>query len=218
MVRGKLKHKVTGEIIECFAGFDKSGVHKYCDPIDNNKVYSLTEYDYIPLTPYELFGVECMKGWKSLYEPILQYVEEYNKDKDDEHKIVIRQLKEKWARLSFSFNFKTEELKNMVSKAISDSKNVCEDCGSRSDIGEVICGWHHIICFDCLLDELKKRETHHKLPRKLKKAYKNKKRWATIKVSDENRSYWMCNKDGNVYVVYPNGYKEISKNSPKSIW
>ena len=30
-------------------------------------------------TPWELFGVECGEGWFSLIEPILQYIQSYNK-------------------------------------------------------------------------------------------------------------------------------------------
>ena len=48
-------------------------------------------------TPWELFGVECGEGWFSLIEPILQYIQSYNKDKAEKYQIVLYQIKEKWA-------------------------------------------------------------------------------------------------------------------------
>ena len=42
-------------------------------------------------TPWELFGVECGEGWFPLIEPILQYIQSYNKDKAEEYQIVVYQ-------------------------------------------------------------------------------------------------------------------------------
>ena len=43
-------------------------------------------------TPWELFGVECGEGWFSLIEPILQYIQSYNKDKAEEYQKVEQYL------------------------------------------------------------------------------------------------------------------------------
>ena len=47
-----------------------------------------------PKEPYELFGIECGEGWKKLYQPIIDYIDEYNKDKEGVDKIEIYQIKE----------------------------------------------------------------------------------------------------------------------------
>ena len=47
-------------------------------------------------TPWELFGVECGEGWFPLIEPILQYIQSYNKDKAEEYLIVVYLIKDKW--------------------------------------------------------------------------------------------------------------------------
>ena len=49
-----------------------------------------------PKHPYELFGIECDKGWEKLYQPIIDYIEDYNKDKEGDDRIEILQIKEKF--------------------------------------------------------------------------------------------------------------------------
>jgi len=46
-----------------------------------------------PKHPYELFGIECDKGWEKLYQPIIDYIEDYNKDKEGDDRIEILQIK-----------------------------------------------------------------------------------------------------------------------------
>lgn len=43
----------------------------------------MNEKRHIP-HPFELFGVECHKGWFNLLKPIFEYVQDYNKDKTEE--------------------------------------------------------------------------------------------------------------------------------------
>lgn len=45
--------------------------------------------------PYELFGVECDKGWYHIINPIFDYIEKYNKENPD-NKIKVLQVKEKF--------------------------------------------------------------------------------------------------------------------------
>lgn len=134
------------------------------------------------LWPYDLFGIECKDGWKILYEPILDYVTKYNKDKQEEEKLQILQIKEKWGHLELYFNFYTDELNDMVNKAYEESAKVCEDCGSRCDVGMVIDGWLHSICLDCLKKEV---EGHKKTLR------------------------WQRETDGKIYFVNENGLNDI---------
>lgn len=55
----------------------------------------MNEKSHIP-HPFEIFGVECHKGWFELLKPIFSYVQEYNRDKEEEEQIKFLQIKEKW--------------------------------------------------------------------------------------------------------------------------
>jgi hypothetical protein len=68
-------------------------------------------------TPWELFGVECGKGWFPLIEPILQYIQSYNKDKAEEYQIVVYQIKEKWGILQLEIGNYPNELAKMIEAA-----------------------------------------------------------------------------------------------------
>ena len=113
--------------------------------------------EYIP-HPYELFGVECHKGWYDLLTPIFDYVKEYNKDKEEDKQIIFLQIKEKWGHLDISVNFGTRELFDLIEKAEEESYNVCEECGSRDDVGMRETGWMTTMCLDCLKKKVKERD------------------------------------------------------------
>ena len=104
--------------------------------------------------PYELFGVECGPGWKSLYQPIIDYVEMYNKE--HESKIEITQIKEKFAGLRIYVDNPTEELKLMIYEAESKSFYMCEDCGSTENIGTIGSGWYRTLCRNCAQKQVNK--------------------------------------------------------------
>ena len=108
-------------------------------------------------TPIELFGVECGNGWKDLLTPIIDYVNEYNKDKKEEEKIEFMQIKEKYGGLRVYTNFGTKELFDLIEKAEDESYNVCEDCGSREDVGMRESGWLTTMCLECIKKEVKER-------------------------------------------------------------
>lgn len=106
-------------------------------------------------TPYELFGVECGKGWYELIDPILNYIIEYNKkQKREEDKIEVTQIKEKFGRLRIYTNFVTKELDKMIDDAEDESAQICELCGKREDIGQTM-GWITTICRSCVLKSTK---------------------------------------------------------------
>ena len=104
-------------------------------------------------TCYELFGIECGKGWYPLIKPIIDYIEEYNKNNDN--KIEILQIKEKFGGLRIYTNFHTDELYDMINHAENESYHVCEICGSREDIGQTQ-GWITTICRSCIIEASKK--------------------------------------------------------------
>ena len=82
-----------------------------------------------PKEPYELFGIECGEGWSKLYQPIIDYIEEYNKDKEGEDKIEIWQIKEKFGFLTIYVSRNTDELRKMIKDAEAKSYHTCEICG-----------------------------------------------------------------------------------------
>lgn len=102
-----------------------------------------------PQYPYELFGIECGDGWKHLYEPIIDYISEYNKDKGDDEKIEIHQIKEKFASLRFYTNFYTDELMKMIRKAEEESEHTCEVCGKYIEKPIVENHWWYAECEEC---------------------------------------------------------------------
>ena len=106
-------------------------------------------------TPIELFGVECGNGWKDLLTPIIDYVNEYNKDKKEEEKIEFIQIKEKYGGLRVYTNFGTKELFDLIEKAEEESYDVCEDCGTRENVGFKTNGWLRTLCLDCAKNEAK---------------------------------------------------------------
>lgn len=139
-------------------------------------------------TCYELFGVECGEGWYSLLKPIFNYIDEYNKDKNEEDKIVPLQIKEKFGELRFYANFYTKELEELISQAEYEASQTCEICGSKNDIGFTI-GWITTCCKDCVLKMVK--NSHYP------------KRWHSIKdkcnywVHDDGRFEKIESKDAN---------------------
>jgi hypothetical protein len=104
-------------------------------------------------TPYELFGIECGKGWKPLYQPILDRVEEINKETDD--KIFITQVKEKFGRLEVYLSRYTDELMRMRNEASEKSSHICENCGKPAET-MIVGGWYYPLCNYCYEKHLKK--------------------------------------------------------------
>ena len=96
--------------------------------------------------PYELFGIECGKGWKSLYQPILDKVEEINKDNPDP--IQILQVKEKYGRLDIYLSRYENGLLEDIMKASEQSSRICEECGDPA-IPRTVNGWVYQLCDKC---------------------------------------------------------------------
>lgn len=131
---------------------------------------------YIP-HPYELFGVECGKGWYKLLQPIFDYVENYNKDKDENHQIKFTQIKEKWGTLRVYVNFGTDELFKLIDEAEDKSENTCEICGTQKNVGMKINGWYTTMCLDCIIKEAKQKQTQQR---------------------------WTRNEDNKLFIINPN--------------
>ena len=102
-----------------------------------------------PQEPFELFGVECDKGWNELIQPLFDWIENYNKEHEDDP-IVIEQVKEKFGGLRFYVSYEPDELSRMIRKAEEDSYGICEVCGSKIDVGHTSSGWIKTICRKCI--------------------------------------------------------------------
>ena len=101
-----------------------------------------------PQWPYELFGVECGEGWKHLYQPITDYINEYNKSHVG-NEIEIHQIKEKFGGLRYYVSHYTDELKKMIKDAEEASFNTCETCGKHISKPIIENRWIYAECDDC---------------------------------------------------------------------
>ena len=104
-------------------------------------------------TPWELFGVECGEGWFPLIEPILQYIQSYNKDKAEEYQIVVYQIKEKWGILQLEIATTRMSLQ-MNRSSEKQSTTTCEKCGAPGSLRDCR-GWYHTLCDKCFEKQLK---------------------------------------------------------------
>lgn len=82
--------------------------------------------------PFELFGIECDRGWEKLYKPVIDRINEYNKDHPEEPGIEIYQIKEKWGHLCINVSSAPKEIWDLIEKAEQDSQITCEECGFQS--------------------------------------------------------------------------------------
>jgi ribosomal protein L37AE/L43A len=112
-----------------------------------------------PKYPYDLFGIECGEGWKHLYQPIIDKVIEYNKDKDEDSKIVIHQIKEKFGSLRIYLSKYTDELSRMIDDAEEKSYHTCEVCGKYIEEPIVENYWIYAECKDCHEEWHRKQNT-----------------------------------------------------------
>lgn len=117
-----------------------------------NNIYIITENPnkQKPQEPYELFGIECGKGWNKLIIPILDYIDLYNSGHDD--KIEILQIKEKFGGLIIYTSFSTPELDQLIDDAEEQSFKTCEYCGSTENVSQTT-GWIKTLCRKCMREK-----------------------------------------------------------------
>lgn len=179
MYRVILSHNKTGETIPAwhYVGRDAFGYFKDLtlkEKIDISQ-YSIIDNptkDSIPV-PFQLFGVECEKGWYPLIQPVIDYIDKFNEGKSEEEKIYITQIKEKYGTLRIYVSYGTDELFNMIDKAEEESAHTCEFCGTKENVGQTT-GWITTLCHDCIKNLSKERGFGH---------------------------YW--SKEGKVYEIFP---------------
>lgn len=120
--------------------------------IETGKIYKKREEAYPkPQTPYELFGKECGPGWDKIIEPLINYIDEYNKSASVP--IEITQIKEKFGGLRFYTDNEPEDFRELVKTAEEESYKTCEICGTKENVGHTL-GWIQTICKDCLYTQV----------------------------------------------------------------
>lgn len=127
--------------------------------------------------------VECNSGWKSLYQPLIDYIKEYNKEHKPNSYFEIHQITGKHAGLRFywaGYNVPTDiaqQFQEMVHAAEVRSYHVCELCGSEENVGRACCyGVDSTICENCLKEKCERSDREYE---------------------------WVC--DGKTYIVNKNG-------------
>ena len=123
-----------------------------------------------PKYSYELFGIECGDGWKKLYQPIIDYLKEYNKDKEEKDRIEIHQIKEKFGSIRIYLSSYTDELRQMIDDAEEQSYYTCEICGKYITKPIVEHHWIYPMCKKCFEGMKEKEEkAMEEVARKIKK-------------------------------------------------
>ena len=92
-------------------------------------------------TPYELFGVECGEGWKSLYSPIIRAAEDQG--------VSVFQVKEKFGGLRIYLGAAPDWLHDMCEIVEGYSTHVCELCGKSGEV-RTNKGWISTLCDRCV--------------------------------------------------------------------
>lgn len=88
--------------------------------------------------PYALFGIECEKGWESLYGPLMERCKAEG--------VEIFQIKEKYGELRFYTGPASEELLDAINEATRRSRRICEVCGEPGKL--YTSGWWRTLCPD----------------------------------------------------------------------
>lgn len=74
---------------------------------------------------FELFGVECGDGWKSIYEPLLVRARKEG--------ATVAQVKEKFGGLRFYVSGASDGLRELIREAEGLSFETCEVCGQPGE-------------------------------------------------------------------------------------
>ena len=182
----KIRIKETGKIDYCYENieFDRTNIKNGLQVPAIKKTYfkdndmtipcNKEEFDIIPWEPFELFGIECGKGWHELLKPIFAYIEKYNEDKNEDERMEICQIKEKFGDLRVYLNFYNDEIDKIIEEAEKEASTTCELCGNKENVGIACEGWITTECHDCMKKWCKEHERPH--------------RWKSLK---DNKIYWV---------------------------
>lgn len=95
----------------------------------------------------------CGKGWKKLYDPIIELVNEFdNCQTIDDSKICLERVESSFGKLHFVFKNEqnlTHEIKSLVNDASFKSINICEYCGTDKHVGTTLNFAYATCCGKC---------------------------------------------------------------------
>jgi len=109
---------------------------------------------------FDAWACECGAGWIPLLDILFHYADEWNRTvpEDDDDRIQIDQVKEKFGGLRFYYTGGSPEFRGMVEMAEMLSSNICERCGDRGERGDIGGGWISTQCRRCVGSKDKKSD------------------------------------------------------------
>ena len=93
------------------------------------------------------WGLECGDGWYWLIDNLCNCIQGYV-DANDRPQVEAVQVKEKFGTLRYYINNGNDYIYGMISLAETLSYNVCENCGSITEITHTK-GWIKTLCKTC---------------------------------------------------------------------
>lgn len=124
--------------------------------------YLVEKYPKIFINRYEdmkktsmCWGFQTRDGWFWLIDQLCNSIQNYidinNKYIPDKKisQIIATQVKEKFGMLDFSFTGGDDYVRGMANLAIHMSLNICEFCGTTTNVGSTKGAWIYTICKDC---------------------------------------------------------------------
>jgi len=136
-------------------------------------------------TCYQLYGVECDKGWYPLVKKAIAAVARYNginKCDPDFGPVEFSQIKEKYGLLCLYLNYyPSDELCKEIRAIEKESQYICEHCGSTENVHtREIHSWIFTYCDKCAEAEEKRfKELYGKLISRQKETKKRKNKGTT---------------------------------------
>lgn len=119
-----------------------------------------------PRYPFPMFGFECGDGWFQLIWNLCEDLEKMDQENFDklpeevkakslleqnEIRLCVDQVKEKFGSLRFYISSGTEEMYDRINKAEEDSTTICETCGKPGKLRRE--GWFYTACDDHVNDQ-----------------------------------------------------------------
>lgn len=93
-----------------------------------------------PLTTCMTRGFECEDGWYALIDALCAALQ-HETDKCGAPQVVAQQVKEKFGSLRFYVDGASEVQRELIKQAGTDWASVCEICGARAELREVVASW-----------------------------------------------------------------------------
>lgn len=100
--------------------------------------------------PYELYGLQIPEGWKGLADPIMSYIDQYNRNRGEKQQIKLRQMTKRHGALRTFVSFAPEPLLTLIDEAEEKSQSICECCGITETVGKFTdSGVSMVMCKEC---------------------------------------------------------------------